>query len=54
MSKDSAAQSFYSSELYTKLSDEKLKIWHYSSETLFALYCEEQDIGKIIFPEEAG
>ena len=48
-----ATRRFYSSELYAKLADEKLKLWHYSSETLYALYDEECRNGKIVFPEEA-
>jgi len=48
-----ATRRFYSSELYARLSDEKLKLWHYSSETLYALYDEEVKSGRITFPEEA-
>jgi len=48
-----ATRRFYSSELYARLSDEKLKLWHYSTETLYALYDEEVKLGKITFPEEA-
>jgi len=48
-----AARRFYTSSLYAKLADEKLKLWHYSAETLYALYAEEVKTGKIIFPEEA-
>jgi len=49
-----AARQFYSSRLYAKLSDEKLKLWHYSAETLYALYAEECDLGTLTFPEEAS
>lgn len=49
-----AARRFYSSALYAKLADEKLKLWHYSAETLYALYVEEIETGKVTFPEEAG
>ena len=48
-----ATRRFYSSGLYAKLADEKLKLWHYSAETLYALYDEECRSGKIVFPEEA-
>ena len=48
-----AARRFYTSMLYEKLADEKLKIWHYSAETLYALFAEEMDRGSLTFPEEA-
>jgi len=48
-----AARRFYTSSLYAKLADEKLKLWHYSAETLYSLYAEELKTGKVIFPEEA-
>lgn len=49
-----AARRFYSSRVYEKLSEERLKLWHYSAETLFALYAEECEKGTLTFPEEAG
>ena len=49
-----AARRFYSSRLYAKLADERLKLWHYSAETLFDLYDEECEKGTLTFPEEAG
>ena len=49
-----AARRFFLSRLYEKRSGERLKIWHYSPETLYALYAEECEKGSITFPEEAG
>lgn len=43
----------YSSILYEKLEREETKVWHLSVPTLFELFVEEQETGKIIFPEEA-
>jgi len=48
-----AARRFYSSRLYEKLANERLKLWHYSPETLYSLYAEETDSGSLTFPEEA-
>ena len=50
---DEAAVRFYSSRLYEKLSDERLKIWHYSPQTLCAIYIESKKTGQLMFPEEA-
>lgn len=44
---------FYSSQLYAKLSDEHLKLWHFSALTLYEIYHEECISGKLVFPEEA-
>ncbi len=43
----------YSSILYEKLEREETKVWHLSVPTLFELFIEEQETGKITFPEEA-
>lgn len=43
----------YSSILYEKLEKEETKVWHLSVPTLYSLFIEEQETGKIIFPEEA-
>lgn len=47
-----AIKQFYSSELYSLLEDEETKLWHYSPKTLYQMYKEEQETGKIKFPEE--
>lgn len=43
----------YSSKLYEKLEQEETKVWHLSIPTLYSLFTEEQETGKITFPEEA-
>ena len=48
-----AAEAFYRSKVYAKLSDETSKLWHYSAETLFAMYGDEIAGREIEYPEEA-
>ncbi|MDR0424599.1 MAG: hypothetical protein LBH39_03965 [Clostridiales Family XIII bacterium] len=48
-----AAELFYVSELYARLEDEQTKLWHLSPPALFEMFCEEQETGKITYPEEA-
>ncbi len=48
-----ATARFYSSRLYNELSDETLKLWHYSPQMLFKLYDEEVRTGTITYPEPA-
>ncbi|MGD9567075.1 MAG: hypothetical protein AB7V48_01935 [Sedimentibacter sp.] len=43
----------YTSKLYEKLEQEDTKVWHLSVPLLYSLFVEEQETGKIIFPEEA-
>jgi len=43
----------YSSKLYEQLDREETKLWHLSVPTLFEMFKEEQDTGKITYPEEA-
>ena len=53
VSEDEAAVRFYSSRLYEKLSDEHLTVWHYSPQTLCAIYLDSKETGRLTFPEEA-
>lgn len=53
ISNKQALNLLYSSMLYEKLEVEETKVWHLSVPTLFELFIEEQETGKIIFPEEA-
>ena len=53
MSETEATESFYRSKVYAKLSEETSKLWHYSAETLFAMYDDERSGREIEFPEEA-
>ena len=53
LSEVDAAESFYRSKVYARLSDEKSKLWHYSAETLFSMYDDEVSGREIEYPEEA-
>ena len=53
LSDKDALNLLYSSKLYEKLEHEETKVWHLSVPTLFSLFKEEQQRGKITFPEEA-
>ena len=44
---------FYNSKLYSELSDESTKIWHYSPLTLYNMYNEEIRNGFYEYPEES-
>lgn len=48
-----ALNRLYTSKLYEKLEKEETKVWHLSVLTLYSLFVEEQETGKITFPEEA-
>ena len=50
---EQATTMFYTSELYSQLEDELTKLWHLSPLALFEMFCEEQAMGKINYPEEA-
>jgi hypothetical protein len=43
----------YSSKLYAQLDREETKLWHLSVPTLYTMFREEQETGKITYPEEA-
>ncbi len=43
----------YTSFLYSKLENEKTKLWHLSSKTLIDMLNEEMATGNITYPEEA-
>ena len=45
-----AVNLFYNSELYSKLSIEDTKLWHFSAMTLYELFEEEQAVGSINYP----
>lgn len=46
-----ALNSFYQSKVYDLLSIEETKLWHYSPLTLYMMWKDEKETGKIIFPE---
>ena len=49
----SAIEKLYHSELYEKLADERLKLWHYSPVMLADMFVEAERTGIIPYPEEA-
>ena len=53
VSEEEAVTILYSSKLYSQLDNEKTKLWHLSVLTLYEMLCEEQNTGKITYPEEA-
>ena len=53
VSEHEATERLYRSELYAKLADEKLKLWHYSPVMLGEMFVEAEKTGVIPYPEEA-
>jgi len=53
ISENEAFTLLYSSKLYEKLDREETKLWHLSVPTLYEMFKEERDTGKITYPEEA-
>ncbi|HEY5587143.1 MAG TPA: hypothetical protein VIK78_22000 [Ruminiclostridium sp.] len=51
LSDKEAVTKLYSFYLYEMLEQEETKVWQYSTEKLFELFLEEQNTGKISFPE---
>ncbi len=51
LSEEEAIEKLYSSQLYVFLENEETKVWHFSTEKLYDLFCEEIKTGKIDFPE---
>lgn len=47
-----ATEDFYGSQVFEALSDENLKVWHFSPLLLFEMYKEEQETGSFTYPEE--
>ena len=53
LSEAEATERLYRSEVYMKLADEKLKLWHYSPVMLGEMFEEAERTGVIPYPEEA-
>ena len=51
MTEDEAIRNLYSSKLYQDLENEETKVWQFSTETLYSLYIQEKETGKIEYPE---
>lgn len=43
----------YNSKVYSTLENEETKLWHLSPKAIYELFKQEQQTGKIDFPEEA-
>lgn len=48
-----AVSVFYKSKLYSELSREETKLWHYSPLLLYTMYQDELLTGSYEYPEEA-
>lgn len=48
-----ALTQLYASELYRQLEREETKLWHLSISTLYEMWLEEKENGRITYPEEA-
>ena len=53
ISEAEAIERLYRSEMYEKLADERLKLWHYSPVMLGEMFVEAERTGVIPYPEEA-
>ncbi len=53
ISEAKAVSLFYKSKLYSELSREETKLWHYSPLLLYTLYQDELLTGSYDYPEEA-
>ncbi|MCD7753091.1 MAG: hypothetical protein LUH41_00860 [Clostridiales bacterium] len=53
MTEKDALTALYASELYRQLEREETKLWHLSVPTLYDLWLEERETGRITYPEEA-
>lgn len=48
----SAINEFYRSKTYEVLAKEETKVWHFSPLTIYYIWKEEKETGKIVFPED--
>jgi hypothetical protein len=46
-----AIKKLYSSKLYAALEKEETKVWQYSTQMLYTLFEQEEDLGAIHFPD---
>jgi hypothetical protein len=54
LSLQEATERFYASDVYSLLSREETKLWHYSPLTLYNMYNDEIETGNIDFPESVS
>lgn len=46
-----AIKKLYSSKLYAALEKEETKVWQYSTQMLYTLFEQEEELGDIYFPD---
>ena len=51
MSEEDAVLKLYNSKLYAILEQEETKVWQYSTEMLYSLFEQEEETGKVEFPD---
>ena len=51
ISDQEALEKLYSSNLYSLLEQEDTKVWQYSTDMLYNLFEQEQQTGKLSFPD---
>ena len=51
ISENDAITQLYNSKLYAILEQEETKVWHYSTEMLYSLFEQEEETGKVEFPD---
>jgi len=51
ISENDAITKLYNSKLYAILEQEGTKVWQYSTEMLYSLFEQEEETGKVEFPD---
>lgn len=51
ISENDAIAKSYNSKLYAILEQEETKVWQYSTEMLYSLFEQEEETGKVEFPD---
>ena len=51
ISENDAIAKLYNSKLYAILEQEETKVWQYSTEMLYSLFEQEEETGKVEFPD---
>lgn len=48
---EEAIKKLYVSQLYAILEREETKVWQYSTQMLYSLFRQEEETGRIVFPD---
>ena len=51
ISENDAIAKLYNSKLYAILEQEETKVWQYSTEMVYSLFEQEEETGKVEFPD---